>query len=79
MQQHVVHLFAQGQAPLRWLADFHPLADTSAKVLATALNATLRRLSEPVCSALESIGLSERPWLMHWLVGDGVGTNEAGA
>ena len=48
-------------------------------MLATALNATLRHLSEPVCSALESLGLSERPWLIHWLVGDGVGTNEAAA
>ena len=77
MQQHVVHLFVQGQAPVRWLADLHPLADKSAKVLTTSLNATLRHLCKPVSCALEIIGLSERPWLIHCLVGDGVGTNEA--
>ena len=72
-------MLAQGQEPVRWLADSHPSAERSAKVLATFWNATLRRLSEPVCSALESLGLSERPWLIHLLVGDGVGTNEAAA
>ena len=55
MQQHVVHLFAQGQAPVRWLADLHNFADKSAKVLATSLNATLRHLCKPVGCALEKL------------------------
>ena len=79
VQQHVIHVFAEGQAPVRWLCDLHPLADKSAKVLATSLHNTLRRLAAPVCEALGSFEAPERPWLIHFLVGDGIGTNEAAA
>ena len=61
VQQHVVHSFARGQQPVRWLADLHPLADKTAQVLATSLNTILRQVAEPVCAAFGSIGLSERP------------------
>ena len=79
VQQHVVHIFAQGQQPVRWLADLHPLADKTAKVLATSLHRILREVAEPVCTALGSLHLSHRAWVVHWLVGDGIRTNLAAA
>ena len=79
VQQHVVQLFAQGQKPVRWLCDLHPLGDKTAKVLATSLDLILRNLAGSVSEVFASVDCSERPWLVHWLVGDGVGTNEAAA
>ena len=79
VQQHVIQVFARDKEPVHWPAELHPLADKSAKVLATSLHTTLRSVVDSVCPALGSVATSDRPWLIHWLVGDGIGTNEAAA
>ena len=79
VQQHVVQVFVPDHAPMRWFSDLHPLADKSAKVLATSLLTILRQLEGPVCEGMASAKTTERPWFVHWLVGDGISTNEAAA
>jgi len=80
VQQHAVSLHFQSQPGVRWLVELDPLSDKTAATLATSLQRVLRPLGETVGEVFASNGaMRQRPWLVHFLVGDGASTNEAAA
>ena len=79
VQQHMAVLHMSGQHPVRWLSELDTLADKTAGTLAHSVQRVLRPLGEALAAALECPPGSQRPWLVHWLVGDGAPTNEAAA
>ena len=79
VQQHVTTLHWHGQAPLRWFAELHPLANNTARVLASSLNLVLRDVVSAYSSGLPKQQSHSQVWFLHILVGDGVNTNEAAA
>ena len=94
VQQHAVCVQGPNTPALRWFCELHPLANKGAKVLATALHIVISDVAKQVGAALKSSTTAASApedtsaagapapapiWLMHVLVGDGVGTNEAAA
>ena len=88
VQQHSVFVQTLGQeGSLRFLTELDALSNKSAVVLANSLHKVLRdaaavvgkAFSESAAVRQESAALRQRPWLMHILVSDGLGTNEAAA
>ena len=77
--QHSVTLHFEGQPGVRWLTELDPLADKTARTVATSLWRVLRPIGEVVGDVFARRSASQRPWLVHIVVGDGVGTNEAAA
>ena len=88
VQQHSVRVYFPGQQPLLWFAELHPLADKTAKVLATSLHKVLRDVSATIAEGFGGVRQTassgfggdrpaESPWFLHILVGDGIATNEA--
>lgn len=79
VMQHSAMLHFDGQQPLRWYEDLHPLADKRAPTLATSLRKVLVPVAEILGAVLAGQQAGQRPWLVHILIGDGVPTNEAAA
>ena len=79
VQQHVVTVHFTEQPPVRWYAELDPLADKSAKTLATSLHKVLKAVSAALAQGFKSSADGIRPWFFHILVGDGVNTNRAAA
>lgn len=79
VMQHSAMLHFEGQPPVRWLTELDPLADKTARTVATSLWRVLRPIGEVVADVFCRRSASQRPWLVHIVVGDGVGTNEAAA
>lgn len=77
--QHSATLHFEGQPAVRWLTELDPLADKTARTVATSLWRVLRPIGEVVGDVFARRSASQRPWLVHIVVGDGVGTNEAAA
>lgn len=76
VQQHAVSLHIDGSS-LPFHTEIDPLADKTAKTLATCLDSVLREMMKPVVAGIG--GALVDLWFIHILVGDGINTNEAAA
>ena len=77
MQQHSLQLRLPGQQPIRCFAELDALADKTAQVLATSLHKAFMIAAGTVATALGAAAMTQRPWFIHIVVGDGIPTNTA--
>ena len=79
VMQHSATLHFEGQPPVRWLTELDPLADKTARTLATSLWGVLRPIGQVVGEIFARRADAQRPWLVHIVVADGLDTNIAAA
>ena len=77
VQQHSLQLRLPGQQPIRCFAELDALADKTAQVLATSLHKAFMIAAGTVATALGAAAMTQRPWFIHIVVGDGIPTNTA--
>ena len=79
VQQHSAFVQTHSGGFVRFLTELDALANKTAAVLANSLHKVLRDVAAVVGTEFGVSALLQRPWLIHVLVSDGLGTNEAAA